>query len=87
MIIDNSAIMDTVKTVQVNLEEPLIEEVDRAAAELGVSRSAFTREALRSALARLRTRAREERHRSGYRQHPVEPGELERWEKEQVWPD
>ena len=75
------------KTVQLTLDEPLVEEVDRVAKQLGTSRSAFTRDALRAALARLRSEALEERHRSGYEGHPVAPDEVLDWEEEQVWPD
>ena len=38
------------KTVQLTLDEPLVAEVDRVVKELGTSRSAFTRSALRAAL-------------------------------------
>jgi metal-responsive CopG/Arc/MetJ family transcriptional regulator len=75
------------RTVQVNLEEPLVEDVDRAAKRLGISRSAFTRDALRSALNRLRTEALEEEHRAGYQRQPIDPDEIREWEGEQIWPD
>lgn len=75
------------KTVQMTLDESLVEEVDRAASALGTTRSAFAREALRTALAHLRRREREARHRAGYEQKPVEPGEFDAWDNEQVWPD
>ena len=42
------------KTVQLTLGESLIKAVDRAAKKLGTTRSAFTREALRSALKAVR---------------------------------
>jgi len=76
-----------VKTVQLTLDEPLVKEVDKAVRDLGTSRSAFTREALRAALERLRTRVLEERHRKGYELQPVEPSEVHEWEEEQIWPD
>ena len=53
------------------LDEDLVEAVDRAAKTVGKSRSAFTRDALREALARLRARVLEERHRAGYTRLPV----------------
>lgn len=76
-----------VKTVQITLDEGLAAEVDRAVAEHGTTRSAFTRDALRDALAKLRRLAREERHRAGYERHPVEPGEFDGWDDEQAWGD
>ena len=75
------------KTVQMTLDESLVEQVDRAAQAQGTTRSAFTRDALRSALADLHERELERRHRAGYERLPVPPGELGGWEAEQAWPD
>ena len=66
----------SMRTVQMTLDEGLVEEVDRVTALLGVSRSAFTRDALRAAMERLHERREEERQRDGYRRQPVKPGEL-----------
>jgi len=75
------------KTVQMTLDDALVEEVDRAAQALGTTCSAFTRDALRDALARLREKALEEKHRAGYARHPVQEGEFSDWKAEQVWVD
>lgn len=75
------------KTVQMTLDDELVREVDAAAERLGTTRSAFTRQALRHALERIRTEALEEQQRLGYEKHPVKPGEFDDWETEQVWPD
>ena len=75
------------KTVQMTLDEDLVEEVDRAVQTLGTTRSAFARNALRAALADLGERELERRHRAGYERHPVQPGEFSGWEDEQVWGD
>lgn len=75
------------KTVQMTLDEDLVEAVDEAARRLGTSRSAFARSALREALARLREQQLEQKHREGYQRRPVKPGEFDAWESEQVWPD
>jgi metal-responsive CopG/Arc/MetJ family transcriptional regulator len=69
------------------LDERLVERVDRAARKLGTTRSAFTRDALRDALARLANREKERRHRRGYEAKPVRKGEFDDWMTEQVWPD
>jgi metal-responsive CopG/Arc/MetJ family transcriptional regulator len=74
------------KTVQMTLDENLVARVDRAARRLKTSRSAFTRDALRAALADLSTREREARHRRGYAAKPVESREFDAWMGEQVWP-
>lgn len=75
------------RTVQMTLDEDLVEAVDRTARRLGKSRSAFARDALREALARLRVKALEERHRAGYARKPVRRGEFSAWEAERVWPE
>lgn len=75
------------RTVQMTLDDALVEEVDRAATALGTTRSAFTRDALRDALARIRERERERKHREGYERQPVRPDEFGDWDSEQVWPD
>ena len=75
------------RTVQMTLDEALVTEVDRAARVLRTTRSAFTRDALRDALARLRERELERKHREGYERHPVEPGEFDAWLSEQAWGD
>ena len=75
------------RVVQMTLDEDLVEAVDRMSRKLGTNRSAFTREALREALARERVRALERRHREGYASKPVRRGEFRVWEAEQVWPE
>jgi metal-responsive CopG/Arc/MetJ family transcriptional regulator len=73
------------KTVQMTLDEGLVVAVDRVAKKLGTTRSAFAREALRDALARVQARTLEQRHRQGYARAPVRRGEFSVWELEQVW--
>jgi len=75
------------RTVRMTLDEELVEAVDRVSRRLGKSRSAFTREALREALARVRVKALEQRHREGYQRKPVRSGEFSLWEAEQIWPE
>jgi predicted transcriptional regulator len=73
------------RTVQLTLDEELVEAVDKAAAEQGSSRSRFTRDALRAALARARERALEQKHREGYRRKPVKRGEFRLGPGEPAW--
>lgn len=73
------------RTVQMTLEDELVKEVDRAARRLNSTRSAFTRRALREALARQAAMQLEQRHRSGYEKHPVRQQEFSVWEAEQAW--
>ena len=73
------------KTIQMTLDEELLEAVDQAVTRLHTNRSEFTRRALRQALESLRTESLEQQHRRGYENHPVQAGEFDAWEAEQVW--
>ncbi len=75
------------KTIQMTLDDELVEEVDGVVKRLGTTRSAFTRKALRRALLEIQIEALEAMQRRGYEKHPVIPGEFDDWELEQVWPD
>ncbi|MBI5444912.1 MAG: CopG family transcriptional regulator [Deltaproteobacteria bacterium] len=75
------------RTVQMTLEDELVEDVDRVAGELHTTRSAFTREALKAALRKHRERRLEQKHREGYEASPATPGEFAVWEGEQEWGD
>ena len=75
------------RTVQMTLEPELVARVDRVARRLGLSRSGFTRRALRDALERVRVEESERRHRDGYRRKPVRRGEFDGFDREQVWPE
>ena len=75
------------KTVQMTLDEDLIEDIDRAARKLKTTRSAFAREAFREALKHLTTMQREAQHRRGYEAKPEGKDEFSDWAAEQVWPE
>ena len=73
------------KTIQMTIDEPLLYKVDQAIRNLETSRSAFIREALKLALQKYETRKLEERHAKGYVKYPIEKGEFDIWQNEQVW--
>ena len=75
------------RTVQMTLEEKLLDEVDKTVKKIGMTRSAFARQALRAALRQLKTKEKEQRHRVGYARKPARRGEFSAWEGEQVWPE
>jgi len=77
----------TMRIVQMTLDEELIESVDKIVKELKTTRSSFTRKALREAVERLNVRRLEEKHRKGYKLHPVSQYEFSVWESEQNWGD
>ena len=70
------------KTIQMTLDEDLIKAVDRLSKQLHTSRSAFTRKALRDALARYNVEQLEQKHRRGYEQTPVGADEFSVWEED-----
>jgi metal-responsive CopG/Arc/MetJ family transcriptional regulator len=75
------------KTIQMTLQEPLLEQVNEVVKELGMTRSAFIRNALQQALQQFETAKLERKHRAGYARYPVQPGEFDLWEAEQSWHD
>jgi metal-responsive CopG/Arc/MetJ family transcriptional regulator len=75
------------RTIQMTLDDDLVKAVDRISKQLQTSRSAFTRKALREALARHDIEQLERRHRQGYERQPVATDEFSVWENEQAWGD
>lgn len=73
------------KTVQMTLDEGLVDAVDKAAKRIGTTRSAFARDALRAALTLVRVKEMEKKHREGYRRKPAGKREFSVWETEQAW--
>jgi metal-responsive CopG/Arc/MetJ family transcriptional regulator len=73
------------KTIQMTIDEPLLDEVDRVIQDLKTTRSAFIRSALQLALQQYTVSKLEQEHIEGYIKHPVEPGEFDIWESEQAW--
>ena len=76
-----------VKTIQMTLDESLLQQVDQVVRELQTTRSAFIREALEGALQAYRIRRLEEQDEAGYQAIPVELTEVVEWATEQVWGD
>jgi Arc/MetJ-type ribon-helix-helix transcriptional regulator len=75
----------TLKTIQMTLDEDLVEEIDKIVRKLGISRSAFARNAFRAAIGEIIEKKMEIKHQQGYIKEPVRSGEFNGWEKEQVW--
>ncbi len=73
------------KTIELEVEESVLEEVDRATRELEMTREEFVRTALERALRQQEVIALEQQHARGYAKHPVTPGEFDGWEEEQAW--
>ena len=75
----------SMKTIQMTIDEELLEEVDQVVTTVKTNRSAFMREALLGMLRRLRLQTLEAQHWRGYAQYPVQPDEFDGWESEQLW--
>ena len=73
------------RTVQLTLDEDLLETVDKVVKKLKTTRSSFARDALRAAVRKTQTQELERKHREGYRRKPGKRGEFSDWEAEQVW--
>ena len=75
------------RTIQMTLDDDLIESVDNIVRELKTTRSAFTRKALKQAITNMSLNQKEEKHRQGYAMKPVKKDEFGVWEGEQEWGD
>ena len=73
------------RTVQMTLDDELVETIDRVVQSLKTTRSAFTRMALQGALKKQSELRLVEKHRQGYAAVPVQSGEFDDWEVEQAW--
>ncbi|HMN31588.1 MAG TPA: ribbon-helix-helix domain-containing protein [Caldilineaceae bacterium] len=73
------------KTIQITIDQDLLQNVDQVVQELGETRSAFVRQALEQALRQWQIHKLELQHATGYARHPVAPGEFDDWESEQHW--
>jgi metal-responsive CopG/Arc/MetJ family transcriptional regulator len=69
------------------LDDDLVEAVDEVLKKLKMTRSAFTRQALRNALAQANIKEMENKYKKGYEKEPVRRSEFDIWESEQEWID
>jgi metal-responsive CopG/Arc/MetJ family transcriptional regulator len=75
------------RTVQMTLDDDLVDAVDKTVKKLKMTRSAFTRQALRDALIQVNIEQMENKHKKGYEKKPVIKSEFSIWESEQEWVD
>ena len=73
------------RTIQMTLDDELVESVDRVVKKLKTTRSAFTRKALKDAIKQVNISMLEKKHKKGYEHHPVGKSEFSIWESEQEW--
>ena len=75
------------KTIQLTIDEPLLQDVDQVVTQLQTTRSAFVRDVLQIALRRLRIRAMERQQIDAYTSQPQTVEELVDWLETQDWGD
>jgi metal-responsive CopG/Arc/MetJ family transcriptional regulator len=75
------------RTIQMTLDDDLVEAVDRLAKKLKTTRSAFARKALREAIKQVNIKSLESKHKRGYERYPAGKTEFSVWESEQEWGD
>lgn len=75
------------RTIQMTLDDNLVDDVDIVVKQLKTTRSAFTRKALQEALKRVNVGMLENNHKKGYERFPVANSEFSVWEAEQEWGD
>jgi metal-responsive CopG/Arc/MetJ family transcriptional regulator len=76
-----------VATIQVVIDDRLLEAADKLARRNRMNRSALFREALRTYLKRQHYRELERREREAYEKRPDDVKEVAVWERVAVWPD
>ena len=75
------------RTIQMTLDDDLVEAVDRLAKKLKTTRSAFARKALREVIKQVNIKSLENKHKRGYERYPSGKTEFSVWEPEQEWDD
>ena len=75
------------RTIQMTLDDDLVEDVDRIVKKLNTTRSAFTRKALKEAVRQVNITMLEKKHEKGYERQPAGKTEFSVWEAEQDWGD
>ncbi len=75
------------KTIQMTIDSSMLEEVNDVVAQLDVTRSAFIRDALGTALKAYRLRELRRLDEEGYRLIPQIDEEVEEWAAVQDWGD
>ncbi|MGH9801630.1 MAG: CopG family transcriptional regulator [Blastocatellia bacterium] len=71
--------------IQLSIEDTLVTKIDCVVNSLAMTHTDFFREALEVALRKYEISFLEKQHEESYRRHPVQPGEFDCWESEQVW--
>ena len=75
------------KTLELICEDELVTAIGTATQKLGWTQNEFVQKALWNSIQQLDILIKEEKHRLGYINHPVESHEFDIWVDEQEWGD
>lgn len=75
------------KTIQMTIDEELLQRVDEVAYAIQTNRSAFIRDALVLALQHYHIQQLEEQDAAGYARIPAQLEDVQEWLPEQTWGD
>jgi metal-responsive CopG/Arc/MetJ family transcriptional regulator len=75
------------ETIQVVIDEKLLQASDRAAKKAKLNRSELVRLALREHLRRVQIQEAEQRDQRGYEKLPQSKTDESAWEAEAIWPE
>ena len=73
------------KTIQITIDNTLLQQVYQVTHSKKISRSQFIRTALQDAIRYLAIEELEQKQIEGYRISPENPGEFDVWESQQAW--
>ena len=73
------------RTMELQISETLFQRIEQAARLAELSTTEFTQQLLRRSLREWTTAELEQQEIDAYKRQPVQPGEFDVWEDEQVW--
>lgn len=73
------------KTIQMTIEDSLLEEIDNAVKALDTTRSAFLRDSAKIRLLKLKFAEMDRQYAESFTRLPIQPDEFEDWSEIQDW--
>ena len=75
------------KTIQITIDEELLNHIDEVVKAQETTRSALARKAFEAVVRKHHIQELERQDREGYEKNPEQPGEFDVWHAEQAWGD
>lgn len=73
------------KTIQMTIEDSLLEEIDNAVKALDTTRSAFLRDSAKIRLLKMKFAEMDRQYAESFTRLPIQPDEFEDWSEIQDW--